>query len=128
MITSRFSIINTIALNVTVALGGLMMALPFVWMLSASFKTTSEIFRFRPQIVPERFALDSYARLFDRWPFGSWYVNSLLVAVIITVAVLFFCSLAGFAFAKYRFVGKRFLFLILLGSAMIPFQIIIISF
>jgi ABC-type glycerol-3-phosphate transport system permease component len=56
----------------------------------------------------------------------SWYGNSLFVAVILTVAVLFFTSLAGFGFAKYRFKGRNILFILLLGSTMIPFQLILV--
>jgi ABC-type glycerol-3-phosphate transport system permease component len=70
--------------------------------------------------------MGNYERLTTEWPFWNWYVNSLVVAVIVTLAVLFFSSLAGFGFAKYRFRGNRVLFIILLGSTMIPFQLILI--
>lgn len=126
MSTERISPLGKITLNLIVAVGGLITALPFIWMLSASFKTTSEIFRFPPSLIPQRLALDNYQALFSNWPFATWYANSVLVAALVTITVLFFCSLAGFGFAKYRFAGKRFLFLILLGSTMIPFQIILI--
>ena len=55
-----------------------------------------------------------------------WYINSIVYAAVVTVFVLFFCSLAGFAFAKYRFRAKNILFIILIGSTMIPFQSILI--
>lgn len=126
MSTERISPLGKITLNLIVAVGGLITALPFIWMLSASFKTTSEIFRFPPSLIPQRLSLDNYQSLFSNWPFATWYANSVLVAALVTITVLFFCSLAGFGFAKYRFAGKRFLFLILLGSTMIPFQIILI--
>jgi ABC-type glycerol-3-phosphate transport system permease component len=64
--------------------------------------------------------------MFSTWPFSNWYVNSLIVASVVTIAVLFFSSLAGFGFAKYRFRGNRVLFLIVLGSTMIPFQLILV--
>lgn len=117
---------GTIALNLAVGVGGLIMVAPFAWMLSASVKSTAEIFRFPPTLIPDNVVFDNYGRLFTNWPFGSWYANSLLVAVGVTLAVLLLCSMAGFAFAKYRFSGDRPLFLILLGSTMIPFQIILI--
>jgi multiple sugar transport system permease protein len=118
--------IGAIVLNVVVGLGGIIIILPMVWMLSASFKTTTEIYRFPPTLFPENFSLANYERLITEWPFWNWYVNSLVVAVIVTIAVLFFASLAGFGFAKYRFRGNRVLFIILLGSTMIPFQLILI--
>jgi ABC-type glycerol-3-phosphate transport system permease component len=68
----------------------------------------------------------NYNRLFDDWPFWSWYANSLIVAVLLTIAVLFLTSLAGFGFAKYRFKGSNILFVLLLGSTMIPFQLVLV--
>lgn len=106
--------------------GGLISVLPFVWMTFSSFKTNSQIFSYPPRLLPETFRFDSYGKLFAERPFGTWYVNSLSVAALTTVAVLFFSSLAGFAFAKYSFRGKNLLFLILIGSSMIPFQLILI--
>ena len=118
--------IGTILLNVVVALLGIVIIAPLVWMVSASFKPLSEIYRFPPTIIPETFTTSNYDRLFSDWPFWNWYRNSLIVAVILTLAVLFFTSLAGFAFAKYRFRGSRFLFILLLSSTMVPFQLILV--
>lgn len=112
-------------LNVVVAVGGVFMLVPFVWMFTASFKSTTEIFR-PATILPESLNLNNYIRLFSQWPFARWFVNSLLVAGTTTLAVLLFCSMAGFAFSKYRFRGRTQLFLGLLGSAMIPFPILVI--
>jgi multiple sugar transport system permease protein len=118
--------IAAISLNVVVAFFGIIIAWPIIWMLSASFKPLSEIYRFPPTLIPENFTTGNYERLFNDWPFWSWYVNSLLVAALVTISVLFFTSLAGFAFAKYRFRGSRLLFTIMLGSTMVPFQLILI--
>jgi multiple sugar transport system permease protein len=118
--------LGALVLNVVVGLGGIIVVLPMLWMLSASFKSTAEIYRFPPTLFPERLSLANYERLFTDWPFMNWYINSLIVATIVTLAVLFFSSLAGFGFAKYRFRGDRLLFIILLGSTMIPFQLILI--
>ena len=117
---------NTILLNVVVALGGIIMAWPIVWMISSSFKRLNEIYAFPPTIIPRTFTLGNYQRLFTEWPFGRWYINSLLIAVIITLAVLFFTSLAGMGFAKYRFRGRQPMFMVMLGSTMIPFELILI--
>jgi len=119
-------LIATIALNLVVAVLGIIIIYPLVWMVSASFKDTSEIFQFPPTVIPDQIVFKNYTRLFTDWPFGTWYANSLLVAVVSTLTVLFFTSLAGFAFAKYRFRGKNVLFLIMLGSTMVPFQMVFI--
>jgi multiple sugar transport system permease protein len=119
-------IISTLALNIVVAIGGVIMVAPLVWMVSSSFKPLNEIYTYPPTIIPVNFTTANYTRLFNDWPFLSWYGNSLFVAIIQTIAVLFFTSLAGFGFAKYRFKGRNVLFILLLGSTMIPFQLILV--
>ena len=118
--------LNTILLNLLVALGGLLTAAPLVWMVSASFKPLYEIYQYPPTIIPENFLVDNYIRLSTDWSFWRWYGNSLFVAIMLTIAVLFFTSLAGFGFAKYQFKGSRTLFVFLLGSTMVPFQLILV--
>src|SRR5688572_12150951 len=98
--------LSAFLLNLVVAIGGIIVVAPLVWMVSASFKPLNETYRYPPTIIPESFTMANYERLFNDWPFRAWYGNSLLVAIIVTIAVLFFTSLAGFAFAKYRFWGK----------------------
>ena len=118
--------IETILLNVTVAFFGILIALPIVWMISASFKPLSEIYRYPPTLIPANFSWGNYDRLFTDYEFWNWYKNSLIVSSILTIAQLFFTSLAGFGFAKYRFRGNRPLFLLLLSSTMIPFPLLLI--
>ncbi len=124
--SSRRRLTYTILLNAVVALGGIITVAPLVWMVSASFKPLHEIYAYPPTVIPENFSTDNYSRLFTDWPFVQWYINSLVVAVALTLTVLFFTSLAGFGFAKYRFRGNRVLFILLLGSTMIPFQLILV--
>jgi multiple sugar transport system permease protein len=118
--------IETLALNLAVAIGGIIIVLPLVWMVSASFKPVMEIYAFPPTLFPQNFTLAHYERLFADWPFWSWYGNSIIISFVLTLLVLFFTSLAGFGFAKYRFTGSRALFTLLLGSTMVPFQLILI--
>lgn len=104
------------------ALVGFMLALaiPFVWMVSSSFKVQSEIFRSPPTIIPEKGTFDNYVNVFGEYNFVRHFLNSVYVASIQTALQVFLCSLAGFAFAKYDFKFKNALFLILLGSMMVP--------
>src|SRR5690349_25010058 len=106
MVESRTTrVISTALLNIVVAIGGILMVAPLVWMVSASFKPLNEIYAYPPTIIPENFTMGHYNRLFEDWPFLSWYGNSLFVALALTFTVLFFTSLAGFGFAKYPFKG-----------------------
>ena len=115
-----------VLLHVVVITGAIITVLPLVWMIYSSFKTTAEIFRYPPWLPPASWSLHNYQSLLEGWTFDSWYGNSLVYAVTQTVLTLFFCSLAGFAFAKYAFRGKNLLFAVLISSTLIPFQLILV--
>jgi multiple sugar transport system permease protein len=118
--------LSLIPLYLVAVLGAFLTVLPFLWMALSSFKNNAEIFSYPPSILPKAFTLSNFFKLFEMWPFGSWYINSILVAVIGTIAVLFFSTLAGFGFAKYDFKGRGVMFGILIASTMIPFQLVLI--
>ncbi len=112
-------------MNIVVWVGGAFMLLPFIWMVSSSFKTTEEIFQ-PATFLPKSLDGGNYARLFSSWPFSRWILNSLIVALFTTVLALMITSLAGYAFAKFRFKGRGKLFAVLLSSTMIPFPILVV--
>ena len=109
--------------------GAVVMVFPFVWALSSSLKTTGEIFDYPPRLIPAIFRVENYSNLFRVDPnfgdvsFARWFVNSVFISVTRVVLVLFLASLAGFAFAKYNFRFRGPLFLIVLGTMMLPFQV-----
>ncbi len=100
------------------------MVVPFLWMISTSFKTAEEILF--PNFFPNNATLENYHFVLTDTALPRWYVNSLIVAVFSTVSVAFFDSIAGFAFAKYNFPGKRIIFIAFLGSLMVPTEMLII--
>ena len=93
---------------------------PFVWMVLGSFKGEGEIRRNPPTWVPEAPSLDNYTQLFSRLQFGTYFLNSAVVAVLVTAGNLLFCSMVGYALAKLEFRGKRTLFVIVMATLMIP--------
>ena len=95
---------------------------PFVLMISGSFKEDYEIFTLTPNILPRSFSLSKYQELFRQWPFLSAMANSVIVTVITTLGACLFCTMAGFTFAKYRFPGKNFLFMLVLATLMLPLE------
>ncbi|MDT0347453.1 carbohydrate ABC transporter permease [Streptomyces litchfieldiae] len=101
-------------------------ALPLLWALSSSFKARGDIFAYPPQPLPLPGTLANYRGLLDGQPYRSWLVTSTLVAAISTAAAVGLCSLAGFAFAKYRFRGKNLLFNIMFSSLAVPFAVIVV--
>jgi multiple sugar transport system permease protein/arabinosaccharide transport system permease protein len=104
----------------------LVFALPLLWALSASFKARGDIFSYPPQPLPVPGTLDNYRGLLDGHPFWCWLLISTVVALISTAASVAFCSLAGFAFAKYRFRGQTVLFNIMFSSMAVPFAVIVV--
>ncbi|MCE2470525.1 MAG: carbohydrate ABC transporter permease [Anaerolineae bacterium] len=118
--------VGVVALHVVVISGALLTVAPIAFMIFSSFNTTTEIFTLPPWLPPAEWSFKNYETLLTKWPFPYWYINSIIYAGVVTVFVLFFCSLAGFAFAKYNFRAKNALFIILIGSTMIPFQLILI--
>jgi ABC-type glycerol-3-phosphate transport system permease component len=93
---------------------------PFYFMLSGSLMDRGEMFTIPPHLWPDRLIWDNYRELFQRIPFLTYLRNSLIVSTAQTVGVLFFCSLAGFVFAKRRFPGRDGLFLCVLATSVLP--------
>ncbi|MCF8240660.1 MAG: carbohydrate ABC transporter permease [Melioribacteraceae bacterium] len=103
--------------------GGIITLAPFVWMLSASFMYDGHANVYPPRFIPDIFTLTQYEVLFQRLDIGKNFINSLFLSITVTAVSLFFNSMAGFAFAKYRFKGKNKLFNLLLSSMIIPAQV-----
>ncbi|MDR3276882.1 MAG: carbohydrate ABC transporter permease [Treponema sp.] len=102
------------------------MVVPFVWMVSASFKLNTEIFNYPIEWIPKVFHLDNYDAVMTDINYPVNFFNSAKLAVIITVLQLFTCSLAAFAFSKLHFPGRDKIFLGYLATMMIPWHAIMI--
>lgn len=104
----------------------ILVAFPFLWMILSSFKDISEFYIMPPKLMPEVFKLDNYTELFGRGDFGRYYLNSIFITVVQVLGNLFIILPAAFAFAKYDFKGKHVIFLIILGTTMVPWVATII--
>lgn len=104
----------------------IVMVLPFVWMLSASFKENAEIFTRPIQWIPKVFRTVNYKKVFEEIPFARYFLNTTLVTVAITAIRVLTCSMAAFAFAKLRFPGRDAIFLMYLATMMVPWHAIMI--
>ncbi|AVH72930.1 carbohydrate ABC transporter permease [Nostoc sp. 'Lobaria pulmonaria (5183) cyanobiont'] len=101
--------------------------IPFLWALSASFKPLTEIVSGEPNFLPKNFTLDNYRQIFLQEPlFWRWLFNSVAIAVSVTLLNLLLNSMAGYALARLRFVGKRFWFFLILAVLAVPTQITLI--
>lgn len=107
-------------LYVVLSLAVVVVSAPFVWMILGSFKTTAELRRSPPTWWPETATLDNYTQLFARLDFGTYFLNSTVVAVAVTAGNLLFCSMLGYALAMLDFPGKRLLFVVVVATLLIP--------
>jgi multiple sugar transport system permease protein len=127
----RRSLATTLALYAGLVVIALLMVLPFLWTLGASFRDNAEIFRYtRPlslwTFVPRNPTLGGFIYIFGEDRFGRFMANSFLVALAVTAGGLFVNSLAGFGFARFRFRGRDPLFAAVLVTFMVPLEIIVI--
>lgn len=99
------------------------MAAPFIWMLLSSIKPNHELFAYPPIWLPTTITFEHYINAFRYTDFAIYFVNSFIVTGATVVSNLFFCSLAGYAFARMDFFGKNAIFMALLGTMMIPIHV-----
>jgi multiple sugar transport system permease protein len=101
--------------------GGLiLMVIPFLWMALSSVKPESEVRRVPPTVWPETFTMDNYQALFTRLDFPTYFINSTVVALAVTVGNVIFGAMLGYALAKLHFPGKGIVFGLVLGTLMVP--------
>lgn len=93
-------------------MGSFVMIVPFIWMISTSFKGTSEIFTFPPIWIPKEPTLRGYVRLLtnNRMPFLAFFKNSFIITLIVVITQVFTSACAGYAFAKLKFKGRKIIF------------------
>jgi multiple sugar transport system permease protein len=109
---------------VVLTAGAVWMLLPLVWMLSASLMPLSEVIKVPPVwFAPLKYSFANYVEVWARIGFSRFFFNSAFIAITITLAQLLTSSMAGFAFARYRFPGRNVFFVIILSTLMIPFQV-----
>lgn len=118
--------LRKISLYLFVISATLITLMPFAWMVSTSFKFEADILTKTPELIPKRFTLEHYRRLFEQVNFMRHFVNSLIVTLGVTVFSLVINAMAAFAFAKLHFPKKERLFALLLMTMMIPMQVTLI--
>src|SRR3954465_5355013 len=106
--------------------GGILMMVPFLWMITTSLKTRAEVFVQPPVLLPTQPRWENYAEMWSALPFGAFFVNSVKLAMLNTVGQLISCSMAAFAFSALRFRFRGPLFGLLLATLIIPFQVVLV--
>ncbi|MDD2716810.1 MAG: carbohydrate ABC transporter permease [Candidatus Wallbacteria bacterium] len=114
--------------SIYLALSGIafLMVFPFLWTILSSFKPPHEIICIPPTFWPKDFTFDNYKEILKAAHFGRWYLNSLVVAGVVTVSVCFFSSLAGYSLAKFEYPYRNTIFYLILSTMMVPMQMLVI--
>lgn len=99
---------------------------PLVWMFYTAFSNPEDITKIPPKFIQRGYTLGNFEGLFSHSKIIKWFINSLVISIVITVAHLFFDSLAGYAFARKRFPGRDLLFWMIIATMMIPGQVIMV--
>jgi multiple sugar transport system permease protein len=99
---------------------------PFAWLIITSIETPAEALHFPPILTPHQLDFANYPQALAEAPFGRFFINSAVVAVTTVISNLVLCSLAGYAFARFRFLGRGLLFLLCMTTLMVPFQVTMI--
>jgi multiple sugar transport system permease protein len=120
--------INRMIVTIVMAAGGIIFIMPFLWMLSASFKPELEVMTYPIQWIPETWnAVENYREVwFGDQPFALYYLNSIKVTLLTTVFSLLISCMAAYGFSKIKFKGRDMLFIMVLATFMIPVQAILV--
>lgn len=105
-------------------MGGIVVVMPIVFMLSTSLKFSHEVYDLR--LIPNEPTFSNYLVLFRESRFPIWFMNSLIVATLSTISVVFFDSLVGYVLCKFEFRGRKLVFLAILSTLMIPTEMLVI--
>ncbi|MDK6249557.1 carbohydrate ABC transporter permease [Alloscardovia omnicolens] len=118
--------IGSVILTVLLFVVALITIVPFLWMFISSFAPNSEIVKINGGLFPMPSTLDNYVSIQENFNFLRLFGNSVFVATVKTVIIIYTSALLGFVFAKMRFFGRDFLFAIVMSTMMIPWAVTII--
>lgn len=112
--------------HVLLTVGAAIMLVPFVYMVSTSFKAQAYVLTIPPQFVPDPATLDNYVQVLTTQNFAAYFRNSVVVSTTATVISVLLSSMMAYAFARFRFPGREILFRLVLVGLMVPAMMLII--
>ncbi len=118
-------VLRKVLLYFLLVLGAFLMIMPFLWMITTSLKPLKLTFN-PPYLFPKTFEFKNYVIAWNSAPFLTYYKNSFIVTICITIGTILISALAAYPFARINFKGKNIIFYLFLGTMMIPFYVQII--
>lgn len=122
----RGSVANRIIVRVFIAVGVVLALVPFIWMVSGSFRSESDLFGHPASLLPTSITMHGYISVWQQLPFLRLLLNSFVFAGVTTALTLLFDSLSAYALARLRFRGRNLCFILVLITLMVPFQVTLI--
>ena len=127
MINFKKPPIQTLIIYAILAIIAIIMLFPLLWLISTALKSPTEnIWQSPPQLLPSQPTLENFSKVWQSLPFGTYLYNSILVSVLTVSLNLLFCSLAAYPLSRLSFVGQNGIFIAIVSTIMIPFQIVMI--
>jgi len=123
--STRKLIAKSAALSI-ILVGAAFQLIPFVWMVSSSLKDLGSVYIFPPRWIPRPFIWENYAEVWRLSPFLRYLINTVIVTGGNIAGLVISCSIVAYGFARLRAPGRDFLFVILLSTMMLPFQVTMI--
>jgi multiple sugar transport system permease protein len=120
------ALLSRALLYVIVIVGAVVFAMPFVWMLRTSIMPPWQIYIFPPQWIPAELHFETWRNAWEMAPFGAFFKNTAIYALLSVAGTVISSSLAAYAFARIRFHGRDILFMMVLSTMMLPFQVTLI--
>ncbi len=117
--------LRQIMLYTVLVVAGTLTLVPLVWLMACALKGPEDFFQYTFFPPPERLSLENFRSLFDQMPFLRHMMNSFFVTGTTVLVQLFFASLGGFALARYEFRGKKAVMFLMLGTMMLPAQVML---
>ena len=122
----RMSLVRKILGYVVTTVGAVAMLLPFAWMISTSFKAENEIFTVPISWIPSQINFDNYSRALEVVPIFKCMLNTLIIAIPKILGEVFVSALVAFGFARFEFKGRNVLFMVMLATMMLPYEVTMI--
>ena len=123
---SRRRLVGQVLVYILLVAVGFMLAVPFLWLVSSSFKTETDAFRIPPSFIPRPVEWGNYAAGLTDFPFVRSTINTLIIVVWVMVGTVLSASLVAYGFARVRFPGRTALFILVLSTMMIPTHVTLI--
>jgi len=118
---------SIVLIHAVIIIGSLFILVPFVWILFTSLKSAEEILRIPPTIIPETFIVDNFIAVLTIQQFPRFILNSFIISFLSMTSVLLTSILGGYAFAKFNFPLKNIFFILILATAIVPFEVYMVS-